>query len=121
VATNFATLSPIPVQHAVYIGDHVFDARSLNQFFRRTNNPRNPYTRGQFPPQILQRYRHQIEARRREAEQERSQLQRMRAERQRMMLDYDNVLNELKNKTANRYMRSLGNSSRRLARVPSKR
>ncbi len=102
-ARNFVTMNTIPIEHAVRIGGHVFDARSLRDFFRETSNPRNPYTRQPFPEEVLRRYKAQINARKRNNQKSIN----LKAERTRLMLAYNNVLNELRDATAKRYRRTL--------------
>lgn len=108
------SLEPIPTRRAVRVGRHYFDDLSLRQFFLHTDNPRNPYTREPFPPEVLARYGRERATRASAANRNKRQL----LERRRLMLAFDDVLDELRNKTKHRYLRS---SSRAVSRVPSKR
>jgi hypothetical protein len=109
------SLNLIPVKHAVKVGQHIFDERTLATFFEKTNNPRNPITREPFPNAVVQRFRRQINRRKANALTERNRL----AERRRLMLAFNNVLNELRNRTGPQYLRTM--SSKTMRRVPSMR
>jgi hypothetical protein len=113
-ARNVISLNLIPAKHAVKIGQHIFDERTLATFFEKTNNPRNPITRQSFPNAIAQRFRRQISRRKANAMTERNRL----AERRRLMLAFNNVLNELRNATGPKYLRTLSSRSR-VRRAPS--
>lgn len=115
-AKNVISLNLIPVKHAVKIGPHIFDERTLKTFFEKTNNPRNPLTRQPFPDAIIKRFSRQISRRKANAISERNKV----AERRRLMFAFNNVLNELRNVTGPRYLRSVS-SSRSLRRAPSMR
>ena len=109
-AKNVISLNLIPTKHAVRIGPHIFDARTLATFFEKTNNPRNPLTRQPFPNAIVKRFSRQINRRKADASTERNRL----AERRRLMFAFNNVLNELRNRTGPRYLRSLSSKTGRL-------
>jgi hypothetical protein len=110
IATNFATLEPIPTAHAVRIGAHVFDERSLARLFASKANPVNPYTFQPFPAAV--RNRVAAVTRRMAGDETLAALNRRRAAeknlaaRRRARLDYEDVLDELRNKTRNRYART---------------
>lgn len=117
-AKNVISLNLIPAKHAVRIGPHIFDERTLATFFEKTNNPRNPLTRQPFPNAIVKRFSRQISRRKANAGAERNKL----AERRRLMFAFNNVLNELRNVTGPRFLRSLSSrTGRRLSRAPSMR